>query len=930
MLNLPAQVPATYVTVRAYLNPEGAGPQAGTYEFLYRRGDTGCAGEGKAPEPPAPKPGLGIVESREEVSQLLSGLSPGTEYTVCVLVENEAKETKLSTPLTFTTAETIEETYVSSISSTGAKLNAKIDPEGTNTAYTFEYRAGGEGEYTPVKGGSGDIGEGATSVAVEAELEGLAAETTYEYRVSITKAGKTLVGLTRTFTTQGAVASPVLPDGRQWEMVSPPNKHGGGIEGFTYAGGDLQAAENGDALAYYANGPIVGEPEGNLAVEKAEILSKRESPGVWSTQDLVTPHENTGVIPIGIGYEYKLFSPDLSDALVEPEGETTLPPASKNATQEHTLYLRNNPTNAYQPLVSEANALPGVPLGDTFEGASPNLEHVVFAKAGGFGNGLYEWNGTPGQQGIVQTVPGPKTGGLGDDSSTKPVSRNAVSSDGSRVVWTEGSENLYLTDPAAEETVLVATNGYNGAPHFMDANSDGTKIFFDDGTPLVAGADSGSGKGQQGDLYVFEAPRGKPLSDGFLRDLTIDSHMVGGVREEGGMKSYVIGVGSEGSGERELLNVYFVDSGVLGDGVSLTGASAKSHGYNLYVERYAKEAWEEPQLVASLTFADGYSWGENVFAFEVSDSPGVLTEMTSGVSTSGKYLAFMSSSTLTEFDNRDVVSGQRDQEVFVYDADTRRLACASCNAYGVRPRGAASVPGWTGNIWAEDAQFDSRFMSGSGRLFFDSSDALVPGDINGLDDVYEYEPEGVGSCSPSVHSQDMVFRVQDGVGGCVGLISSGTSSQESTFMEASGKGPGGEEGEDVFFLTTSQLVSKDIDSADDVYDAHECSSAAPCASNVASVPPACEDTDSCRVAPAAQPSIFGAPSSATFSGNGGPAAGGPAAVVKTKGLTRAQQLTRALKACKRGQKHRRRACEAHARDKYGSARKSTIAGRRSK
>ncbi len=34
-----------------------------------------------------------------------------------------------------------------------------------------------------------------------------------------------------------------------------------------------------------------------------------------------------------------------------------------------------------------------------------------------------------------------------------------------------------------------------------------------------------------------------------------------------------------------------------------------------------------------------------------------------------------------------------------------------------------------------------------GRLFFNTADALVPQDANGTQDVYEYEPAGVGSCS---------------------------------------------------------------------------------------------------------------------------------------------------------------------------------------
>ena len=39
--------------------------------------------------------------------------------------------------------------------------------------------------------------------------------------------------------------------------------------------------------------------------------------------------------------------------------------------------------------------------------------------------------------------------------------------------------------------------------------------------------------------------------------------------------------------------------------------------------------------------------------------------------------------------------------------------------------------------------YQPRYLSNSGRLFFDSNDALVPQDVNGTWDVYEYEPKGV-------------------------------------------------------------------------------------------------------------------------------------------------------------------------------------------
>ena len=212
---------------------------------------------------------------------------------------------------------------------------------------------------------------------------------------------------------------------------------------------------------------------------------------------------------------------------------------------------------------------------------------------------------------------------------------------------------------------------------------------------------------------------------------------------------------------------------------------------------------------------------------------------------------------------------------------------------------AASVPAWTGPFYA------SRDVSNEGRVFFDSAEAIVPQDTNGREDVYEYEPEGVGNCT----------RAE----GCVSLISSGTSGEESAFLDASAKGPGGQEGEDVFFLTASRLVPQDLDSAFDVYDAHVCSASAPCLSAPVSSPP-CTSGDSCKAAPSPQPAIFGAPPSATFNG-AGDVVPVPAATVKQKGKTaaqlRAEKLAKALRACRKRAKGKRAACEAQARKRYG-------------
>ena len=199
-------------------------------------------------------------------------------------------------------------------------------------------------------------------------------------------------------------------------------------------------------------------------------------------------------------------------------------------------------------------------------------------------------------------------------------------------------------------------------------------------------------------------------------------------------------------------------------------------------------------------------------------------------------------------------------------------------------------------------------------MFFNSSDALVPQDNNHTGDVYEFEPIGVPEHSRYACTE-VSATYSERSGGCVNLISSGESSEESGFLDAS------ENGEDVFFLTASKLVPEDQDTSLDVYDAHECTEKSPCFVPPGAQPPPCNTADACKAAPAPQPSIFGAPASATLTSTGNP----PPAVVakpKAKSLTRAQKLAKALKACAKQPKRKRAKCRAKAKRAYGPIRKA--------
>lgn len=492
--------------------------------------------------------------------------------------------------------------------------------------------------------------------------------------------------------------------------------------------------------------------------------------------------------------------------------------------------------------------------------------------------------------------------------------RHGISADGSRVVWAD-SGHLYLRENAtrpqspivggacvqpADACTVQLDQGLSGAPAFQLADTEVLHVLFTD----------------EGDLYEYD----------------VTHHALQRVTEGAAVQGLVSGASDDGSW------VYFVANGVLGDGAehgAVTGNCAvsgapPSHSCNLYARHDGVI-----RLVAVLSAADAHDWGGEGNA----DLPG----LTARVSPDGEWFAFMSRRSLTGYDNRDAASGTPDEEVFLYHASTGKMVCASCDPTGARPHGsdesplggstlwgpawlAGDITGWT-TVDGEIALHQARYLSDRGRLFFNSSDGLVPKDVNGQEDVYEFEPQGEGGCSgPAASSGSVEFNAANE--GCVGLLSSGSSAQESALMDAS------ETGGDVFILTTAQLVPQDIDTAFDIYDAHVCTSTEPCQPVPASSPPPCDTEASCKTAPTPQPELFALSGSATFSGPGNVTPSPPQpATSKTAAQIRAKRLARALKACNGlRSKHKRTACRERAIRRYGpsKARKATTTRRASR
>lgn len=483
-----------------------------------------------------------------------------------------------------------------------------------------------------------------------------------------------------------------LPGGRAYEMVTPVDKNGGdvggpGLEG-EFASALGQSSTDGNSISYASLSSFGDAQSAELFTT---YISSRQSDG-WSTHAISPP----AAVPARFfGFSpFHFFASDLSASLLEwaepALAEGGAPPGFEN------LYVRGS-DGTYRVVIDVAP--PNLQPGDfqvAFAGASPDLGHVVFEANDSLAPGapvstrsVYEWTGSALR--LVSVLPGgvaAASARAGDGSGEDLAS--VISSDGSRIFWTDGEKQLYVREDGVRTVKLNASQRAaslgDGTATLLAATPDGSNAVFTDETALT---DEPNDNG--GGLYQYD------LEAGGLRDLTPYAGGAPGVQG-------VLGMSDDGS------TVYFVASAALADGAS-------GGAMNLYVVRGGAI-----EFIAALSGNDRRDWTRS------------LELRTARVTPDGAHAAFLSEASLTGYDNTDAITGNPHRELFVFDVDESRLTCVSCNPEGARPIGDASMPIGT------SPSYQPRVISDDGsRVVFNSDDALVAADGNDRQDVYLYE-----------------------------------------------------------------------------------------------------------------------------------------------------------------------------------------------
>jgi hypothetical protein len=869
-------IEATGATALGTVNPEGTAVSECEFEY----GPTAEYGQGAPCEE-----AVGAGTSPVAVHADLTGLEGGNIYHFR-LTAASAKGTVSGEDETFetTSTPTVSGVEAAALTASSVDLKALIDPNGLDTSYQFEY--GTTTTYgTKVPIPAAGIGSGNVAVPVTQRIEGLSPGVPYDFRVVATDTqGDIVVGENHTFVL-GAV--PVgLPDGRQYELVTPAVKNAALIGALFLHNIQPQISADGSRLMV-ASGQCFGGSPSCVGVRQTEgepYLLGREGAAGWQPHPLAPPvsaHATNSWWAISAATGDALFSSS------DPSGKV------------ESFYMRE-PSGAERPIGPLGEA--GFPYSSLLQEpllATTDMSYLVYgtaepawAKDGGdrdpdhLARSLYEYVGAEGSEPLLVGVGGPDGGqgstdligtcgaGIGNGKSSGLGKRlGSLSADG-RIIYFSvltcpaGGTGANAGDPVHATSLYMRVDGERLDAHtvavsaatpssceepaceanstapsaareanFEGASSDGSIAIFtstqqltDDATQdpnLVDTAEHCSKTTEEGsgcNLYLSRCP--DHCEDRSQRTLTdLSAAPSGGPRVQG-----TLSLAPDGS------RVYFVAKGVLTASANRQGQRAHQGLENLYLYESGHVVF-----IAALSPQDAGYWTQENFDGD-----------TANVTDDGRYLLFLSRRGLTP----DARQGEGPPQVYRYDADSGVITRISIgddgfNDDGNDAAGGASIVAASSTVEASTVpQPANPSMSDDGSyIFFQSPAALTPGALDNVaveeggyvQNVYEYH-------------EGHVYLISDGKD--TSLPNRVTpSSVQLLGTDASGS--------DVFFSTVDQLTWQDTDTQRDYYDAR-------IGGGIAEPPaPGACGGEECRGA-ASTPGPSPAAGTADFSGPGNP------------------------------------------------------------
>lgn len=640
----------------------------------------------------------------------------------------------------------------SGVTETEAVLNGTVDPCGLETSYRIEYTTQPSGFEGAIVAAGGTLPAGVAAVPVSASLTGLSPGTPYRFRVVAENAlgSDEAEASFRTYAPPGLGGpcpnqalrvgpSAALPDCRAYELVTPADTGGRSPRG---AGTGryfptLQASPDGSKASFRIEGGTIPGFDSPGSGDGDNYLARRGDGG-WTTERAgPSGTEAPKASPGG-------FSPD----------------------QEHAFWGENNASAGGYFYDTHIRYPDGhsEPVGRGTLG----VDHEVQARLIG-PNGSHTIFNSQVNIGVQLEANAPPSGTVAIYDRTADEVTHVVSLLPGDVTPAEGENAEYVG--ASLDGAGVAFKFENSSMLYLRRNNEKT---YEIGEGLTfAGVTEGGGRVfylQAGDLFAYDT-----ASEGVIR-----------FTESG--ETTPVNISPDGS------TAYFLSPDVLSAEANPNGDHAQLNGENLYISREGQigfvatvEAEDVEEILGNTEETAGLGmWLESL------SRPALETSRTTS---DGSALLFESQAALAGYDP----AGHK--EVYRYDGET--LSCLSCNPTETAATAGASlqtlprVKEASPVLGLVDRMLN--VSSDAERAFFQSDEPLVASDVDNRQDVYEWEAQGVGSCTRS--------------GGCVYLISSPRSARDEHLFAVS------ESGDDVFFVSGDLLGDGDTDSTASIYDA---------------------------------------------------------------------------------------------------------------